>query len=274
MSGNEIVQVDGQDFVKAAQATTTATTEVPPKEVQVCRCTGGEKTTLADFETISSYSGDLPSPLQILWYAPTGEELLKPTYSDSEVRTWIKQAAEHQGIPHILLAVILQQENSPKATKWLQTLQFGERSLTTFFAIVDKYTFDVVPDKIAGGSSGFANMSRATLQNAADYSEDYYCKPPLPDDVRYRIFGWDQDTRTPGDDWKADLYYAAAHLRELIDRITGSKCHSGILSNEQLKKVIAGYNGSGPLAEKYSSDAMTLLENAKAGNSRLYFYEK
>lgn len=268
------INMDGQTFVKAGQTTTTPASERDPKEIRYCRCTGKEKTTLVDFQTIPSHSGELPSPLQIMWYVPETKEILRTSFSDSEIRGWIKQAAEYHGIPHILLVVILQQENSPKAGKWHQTLQFGERSLTTFFAIVDKYAFDAVPDKVSGGSSGFANMSRATLQKAANYTEDYYCKEPLPEDVRYRTFGYDQDTRIPGDDWKADLYYAAAHLRELIDRVTGSKCHSGPLDNEQLKKVIAAYNGSGPLAEKYASDAMQLLENAKTGQATLYFYEK
>ena len=96
----------------------------------------------------------------------------------------------------------------------------------------------------------------------------------MPSDVQYRIFGYDQDTRIPGDDWKADLYYAAAHLRELIDRVTGAPCHKGNLTPEQLKSVIGAYNGSGPLAEKYANDAMALLERAKSGAASLYFYER
>ncbi|MHC8384653.1 hypothetical protein [Pseudomonas sp. LB3P14] len=274
MAEPEKINKDGQEYVPAGAAPSTKTSEVTPIELKVCRCHGKEVTTLSGYDSVPSYSGELPSPLQIMWYVPKTKELLKASFSDTEIRVWVKQAAEYYGIPHILLAVILQQENGPKGSKFLQTMQFGERSLTTLLAIVDNMAFDAVPDKLAGGSSGFANMSRATLQNSVKYTENYYCKKPLPEDVQYRIFGWNQDTRIPGDDWKADLYYAAGHLRELIDRATGARCHSGSLTPGLLKKVIASYNGSGPLAERYSSDAMRLLENAKAGTAWLYFYEK
>ncbi len=274
MAEPEKIHQDGQEYVPAGAGMSTATSDTQPVELKVCRCSGKEVTTLPGYESIPGYSGELPSPLQVMWYVPKTKELLKASFSDTEIRLWIKQAAAYHGIPHIILAVILQQENGPNGSKFLQTLQFGERTLTTFLAIVDGIAFDAVPDKLAGGSSGFANMSRATLQKAAQYSENYYCKRPMPEDVQYRVFGWNQVTRIPGDDWKADLYYAAAHLRELIDRVTGVRCHSGALTTAQLKKVVASYNGSGPLAEKYANDAMKLLDAAKAGSAWLYFYEK
>ncbi len=40
----------------------------------------------------------------------------------------------------------------------------------------------------------------------------------MPHSVRFRQGGWDQYNLISGVDWKADLYYAAAHLRQLIDR--------------------------------------------------------
>ena len=274
MAEPEKIHKDGQEYVAAGAAPSTKTSEPAPIELKVCRCSGKEVTTLIGYDDIPSYRGELPSPLQIMWYVPKTKELLKASFSDSEIRVWIKQAAEYYGIPHILLAVILQQENGPKGSKFLQVMQFGERTVTTLLAIIDNVAFDGVPDKLAGGSSGFANMSRATLQSSVKYTENYYCKRPLPKDVQYRIFGWNQDTRIPGDDWKADLYYAAGHLRELIDRATKTRCHSGALTPELLKKVIGFYNGSGPLAEKYSSDAMILLEAAKSRSAWLYFYEE
>ncbi|MEG7363442.1 hypothetical protein [Pseudomonas citronellolis] len=267
-------QKEGVNYVKAGESTSSEAKQTAPVVVSYCRCTGKEVTTLNGYDSIPSYRGDLPSPLQIIWYAPKGEDLLRTRFSDTEIRSWIKDAAHYHGIPHLLLAVILQQENGPGASTTLQALQFGERSLTTFLAIVDEVAFDIVPDKVAGSSSGFVNMSRKTLRDAATYTESYYCKKPMPKDVQYRIFGFDQDTRIPGDDWKADLYYAAAHLRQLIDRITATPCHSGPLAPDKLKAVIGAYNGSGPLAEKYASDAMALLERAKTGASPLYFYER
>lgn len=127
---------------------------------------------------------------------------------------------------------------------------------------------------MSGGSTGFANMSRKTLLNVVSYIERHYPKPIIPDDVRYRIFGRDQDTRVSGDDYRSDLYYASAHLRELVDRITGNPCHNGELTREQFRLVIRAYNGSGHLAEKYANDAMDLLDKAKIGERILYFYEK
>jgi len=237
-------------------------------------CMGTEKSSVPDSDKINSYKGDFKSPLQVMWYVPENDEVLKSHFPDSEIRSWIKDAADYHGIPHSMLAVILQQENNPNASGGLQVLQFGERTLTTFSAIIDEYLFDLVPDKISKGSSGFANMSYNTLRHAAEYTEQKYGKNPMPDDVRYRLLGYDQDTRIPGDDWKADLYYCAAHIRELIDRTTGQKCHSGELTMQQVKEVFKAYNGSGPKAEQYASDAMDKLKGAINGDVTLYFYEK
>ncbi len=249
--------------------------EPPPNsKKQSCPCSGMEKSTISGLGSIPSYSGDFPSPLQVMWYVPSKDEPFRLSVQDKEIKQWIRQAAEYHGIPHILLAVILQQENGPNATEWQKIGQFGERSLTTFAAIMDNVFWDIIPDRIAGGSSGFANMSRKALLSAADYSERMYGRPPLPNSVKYRILGWNQDTRISGDDWKSDLYYCAAHLRQLIDRVTKKRCHSGDINLSQLEKIIAAYNGSGPLAEKYAKDAMKLLADAELGKATLYFYEK
>lgn len=241
---------------------------------QCCPCTGKEKSHIIGLKDIESYKGNFSSPLQVMWYVPKNNEILKSHITDSEIRRWIKNAATYHGIPHVLLSVILQQENGPNATTFQKLGQFAERTITTFSAIVDEHLGDIVPDSIAGSSSGFANMSRSTLRSAAKYTEEKYGKNPLPNSVRYRLLGWDQDTRIPGDDWKSDLYYCAAHLRQLIDRVTGRICHNGSLTLQQLKKVIYSYNGSGPLAEKYASDAMKTLADAARGKAKLYFYEK
>ncbi len=215
-----------------------------------------------------------PNGLQVMWYTPEIWEIFNFKISDSEIRKWIKDAASYHGIPHELLAIILQQENGPTATTFQKVGQFAESSITTFSALVDKYVGGVAPDVVAKGSSGFANMSRAALVDAAKYTEENYGRNPLSQEARYRALGWDQDTRVSGDDWRADLYYCAAHLRQLIDRVTRRKCHSGPITTAQLKLVIAAYNGSGALAEKYASDAMKTLFDAAQGVTPLYFYEK
>ncbi|MCA9650276.1 MAG: hypothetical protein KC501_10230 [Myxococcales bacterium] len=231
-------------------------------------------TTVEGEDRIASYTGAFPSPLPLMWYVPEGNEVLRVWFPPEEIRGWIRNAAEYQDVPHCMLAVILQQENGPNAT-WFQKIgQFGERTLTTAAAIADDVLFGLVPDAVAGGSSGFANMSRATLRNAALYSATVHNRPPLPDDVRYRVLGYDQDTRVPGDDWKADLYYASAHLRELIDRQTGTTGYTGVLARDDVRGVFRRYNGSGSLAEKYADDAIALLEGAIAGDRTLYFYQR
>ena len=229
-------------------------------------------TSVAGQERIASHNGPFPSPLPFMWYVPENDELLKIRFTEHEIRGWIRNAARYQDVPLCMLAVILQQENGPNATWYQKAGQLAERSLTTAAAVFDDMLWGIVPDAVAGSSSGFANMSRRTLRNAAEYSQRVHNRPPLPNDVRYRVLGWDQDTRIPGDDWHADLYYAAAHLRELIDLQTGRAGFSAVLPAADVKAVFRRYNGSGPAAEKYASDAMKLLDGAIQGSATLYFY--
>lgn len=231
-------------------------------------------TTVEGEGQIASYEGSFPSPLPVMWYVPENNEVLKLWYPPAEIRGWIREAARYQDVPHCMLATILQQENGPNAAWWQKAGQFAERTLTTAAAIADDWFFGVVPDAISGGSSGFANMSRATLRNAALYSINTYNRQPLPDDVRFRVLGWDQDTRIAGDDWHADLYYASAHLRELIDRQTGVTGFSELLPMDDVRGVFRRYNGSGSLAETYADDAIALLKGAIAGTKTLYFYQR
>ena len=48
-----------------------------------------------------------------------------------------KRCGHYHGIPHILLAIILLQENGPSATGFQKLGQFVERCISTFAAIVD-----------------------------------------------------------------------------------------------------------------------------------------
>ncbi len=276
-----VVPVDEGTLVRSNSPPPRAVGAVPPAIATKagtrnggCPCSGDERTTLSGLDKVQSFSGDLPSPLQVMNYTQAKDEPVRSFVPDKEIRLWIKQAAEYHGVPHLMLAVILQQENAPGASLYQKLGQFAERSGQTIAGILDEALWDIVPDKLAGGSSGFANMKRATLRGAASYSERVYARKPIPDNVRFRMQGWDSDTRVPGEDWRCDLYYCAAHLRELIDRVTGKVCHNGALSRDQLEKVFASYNGSGKAAEKYGRDAINLLSNAAAGKGNLYFYEK
>ena len=103
-----------------------------------------------------------------------------------------------------------------------------------------------------------------------------YCKELMPKNIANRIgyiYDSNVDVGVQGLDWRADLYYGAAHIRQLIDRIVG-KCTKGEITLNQVEKIFASYNGSGPVAEKYGKDAIDLLKKASDGKANLFFYEK
>jgi len=188
------------------------------------------------------------------------------------VRKWVKDACSYHKIPHILLALILQNENNPNAPEWRKAAQFAERSITTAAFVIDKLIF-IVPNKISKGSLGLANVSDKALQDGVEGSINKYGRPPIPSTILRNIFGMNKDTRVSGDDWRNDLYYAAAHLRFLIDRELRN-CYNGTMSYSDLHKVIAAYNGSGIEAKKYADNAIANLNLAISGKGTLYFYEK
>lgn len=254
--------------------TTEARVDSPCNGCTQCPCPGKYTATIEGVGEIPSYTGGFPSPIAV-WYVPKDAgELTKVFLSPAELRGWVREAADYEGVPLEIAAVILQQENAPEAPTWRKLGQVGERNLTTFLAILDEALFDLVPDTFADGSSGLPNLRRPTLRDAARYIEETYCKPILPDEVKNRLLGWNQDTRIPGDDVKADLYYMTGHIRQLIDRITGKRCYDGPLTPDQIERVFAAYNGSGEKAKKYGRDAMGRLRRAAAGTESLYFYQK
>ena len=194
--------------------------------------------------------------------------------SSKTVREWVKDAAEYHGIPHLLLAVILQQENGPSATELQKILQFSERIITNMANVWDEILLDFIPDKISRGSTGISNMSSATLKNTAIYTQKTYGRHPVPSGEQQRAFGDTTLPDLPGLDWKHDLYYAAAHIRQLIHQVTNQVCHSGILTKEQMIEVFSLYNGKGNAAAKYGNDAMLKITKALNQEDSLFFYEK
>ena len=196
-------------------------------------------------------------------------------YPPSEVRGWLRDAAAYNDVPLELAAAILQQENPVNAPLYRKVGQFAERTLTTAAAELDEVAFDLVPDKVAGGSSGFANMSRRTLRGAAAYVENVLGYKAIPDDVSSRRDGrLTVNAQIPGADWRNDLYFMTAHLRQLIDVTTGTTGYTGPLTRTQVERVAAAYNGRGPLAVKYGQDTVARIDRAAAGTVPLYFYER
>ncbi len=212
--------------------------ELIPKK---CICTGSEVTQLEGFENISNFSGEGYLEPQYL----TDNELvgLSKLEWSNKVRSWVKNASLYHGIPKAMLAIIIQQENGQNATDFQKLGQFVERSIQRAAGTAAQVGYKNYPEKISGGSTGIVNMTRSTLKKAAEYIEENYCKPVLPDSVRYQKINLplakeivDRDVRHAGTSIHVDLYYCAAILRMLIDDQTGKKCHKGFLTKVRQNK--------------------------------------
>ena len=257
-------------YCDANQTSTTIKSDKSIKTVSLCECSGNESASYIHENKIPSFNKPFKSPIKLYWMNIHKDVGL--VISDSEVRKWVKDACVYHKIPHILLSLILQNENNPNAPGWRKAAQFAERTVTTASNIVDQLIF-IIPDTVSKGSSGLANVSDKALAAGVDNSLKKYCRPPIPTSIVKNIIGLSTDTRISGDDWRNALYYAAAHLRYLIDRELGN-CYNGTMTTEQLKTIIKAYNGSGPEAEKYANNALKNLELALTNKGTLYFYEK
>jgi|GEM_PF-1889401 len=245
--------------------------------------------TLQSLGPIPSYHGPLPSPFPIINYKaargePTGSRFL----NQREIRKWVREAAKYHEVPYEMLAVVLQNENAPNVGLRKKFLQFGERTAQTYIhdfnkrfgdpigkldrAIQGLTNLDVIPNGVYRGSSGLVNISAGALNSAANHSESFRKRPVIPPELRIRQDGYDSDTRIPGADWRSDLYYGAAHLRELFDRYRRPWEPGKPLDLKMAKRVFAAYNGSGKDADKYGRDSMRLLRDAASGKRHLYFY--
>jgi hypothetical protein len=237
---------------------------------------------------IQSYTGELPSPFMLAMLVPKEGVAKKAT--PSEIRGWAKAAAEYHEIPYEMLAVILQQENGPNAPLWRKIGQKVEREYTVTAAHIEERTgvlatidektgiltkIKEITDRdikdLPNGSTGILNMRRPTLLGTLKYTKEKYPnRPIIPSDKSNIDFGF------AGDDWEADMYYGAAHIRQLIDRVVvggGKSCAKGEITLEQVEKVFAAYNGKGDGANKYGKDAIAKLKGAYNGQMTLYFYE-
>lgn len=254
-----------------------------------CECNGSESATYVNESSIPSFTGDLPAPLQVASWIP--RSLGQVVYiSDSNIRGYVRRAANYHGIPYAAIAAILQLENGPTASTFRQVLQAGERSvqgLLNGFDHVARNSIGVDADDIPNlpadldgkarqfirGSAGLTNMSDNTLNGAIEYTLEKYCKNPIADRDRYGMFGIDADLRITGYDMMADFYYCAAHIRQNIDALLGGPCFTGALSDDDLKRVIAAYNGTGPAAARYGQEGVDAISAAIAGTGSMYWYE-
>ena len=96
-------------------------------------------------------------------------------------------------------------------------------------------------------------------------------RPLIPSDVVARACGWHQDTRVSCDDPHSDPYCASAHLRQLIERVTGVPNYEGPLTPHKMHDIAAAHHGSGPTTLRYGDAAPAYLTNAVTGTEALYF---
>jgi hypothetical protein len=258
-----------------AAAVTAKSTD---KEQMKCACGGPHplKIVGSEVKPIQSYTGELKSPLMMV---PKVYAALE-NVPFSEIRRWAREAAEYHEVPYEIVAVILQQENGQNATNLQKIGQFLERSVTTIIAqgneeIVPIFSWigKIFPKvmRAPNGSTGIMNMQRKTLKDTISYTKEKYARPLVPAS-KSKI-----DTGYAGRDWEADMYYLAAHVRQLMDRVVmggGKSCVKGEITLSQVGKTFAAYNGLGKDADNYGNDAMTKLMGAYKGESTLYFYER
>jgi len=237
------------------------------KEDKTCKCGGPHPLKIVGNEVkpIKSYTGDLPSPLLLL--IPKANAKIS-TIPHSEIRRWVKEAAEYHEVPYEMLAVILQQENAPNVSTGRKVLQFGERSLSTLVAGVERMVGISTP--AGDASTGIMNMRRPTLQGTIRHTKENYNRSIVPSH-KSQI-----DRGRAGEDFEADMYYLAAHVRQLIDkRVTKEgTCAKGTITLNQVREVFADYNGPNrKISGKYGDDSMAKLNGAYNGTVTLYFYE-
>ena len=254
-------------YCKIGQVVTTPTQDKTVKRLVACACTGKEVASFLYEDQVPSYTGALKSPLQITSIDVNNK-------GSKSFRGWVKDAAEYHKIPHVLLALILQNENNPNASTFMKVGQVAERSLQTISHIADEAMGGgVIWQKPVKGATGIVNINNVALQAGVKHSIEKYARPPIPSSkLQNKVFNM-TDSRIAGNDWRTDLYYAAAHLRYLIDREI-VECFNGAMNLPQLRNIIRAYNGHGTDAENYANAAVKNLELAISGKGVLYFYEK
>jgi hypothetical protein len=174
------------------------------------------------------------------------------------LRAAVAKAASWTGVPGELLAAVLQNENSPKATGGDRTLQGIERSVQSFFGV---------------GSTGFGNVKPDTLDEAKGVFRKFYHWPILGAGVK----DVDQNDNT-----ETDIYHAAAVLRDGLNKAWSAGARSlnkdefkkyeyypyfgGTVTEDVATRAIGHYNGWGDGAKKYGEDGLRRIQK-----QQLYF---
>lgn len=107
-------------YCDANQTSTTIKSDKSIKTVFLCECSGNESASYIHENKIPSFNKPFKSPIKLYWMNIHKDVGL--VISDSEVRKWVKDSCVYHKIPHILLSLILQNENNPNAPGWRQAI--------------------------------------------------------------------------------------------------------------------------------------------------------
>ncbi len=168
------------------------------------------------------------------------------------LRAAVAKAASWTGVPAELLAAVLQNENSPKATGFDRALQGVERSVQSF---------------VGSGSTGFGNVKPETLTEAKGVFRKFYKWPILGPGVK------DVDQN---DNVETDIYHAAAVLRDGLNKAWSAGARSlnktefkkfeyypyfgGTVTEDVATQAMGHYNGWGDGAKTYGEDGLRRIQ--------------
>lgn len=172
------------------------------------------------------------------------------------LRETVGKAADWACVPPAMLAAVLQNENSPKATPWQRALQGAERNIQRLIGI---------------GSTGFGNVKPETLKHVTNLFKKFYKRSVLGRGIKNQ--GQSKHAET-------DIYHAAAALRDGLNKAWSAErslnlqlggrykyypYFGGTVTEDVAIRAMGHYNGMGNAALSYGKTAMGRIRK------KLYF---
>lgn len=168
------------------------------------------------------------------------------------LRAAVGRAAAWACVPAELLAAVLQNENSPKASGFDRMGQSVERSLQ---------------ELIGSGSTGFGNVKPETLKAVKELFKTYY---------KSTIFGPGVKDTDQNDNAETDIFHAAAVLRDGLNKAWSAGARSlngdqykrylyypyfgGAVTGEVAIRAMGHYNGMGDAARTYGEMGLNRIQ--------------
>jgi hypothetical protein len=200
-----------------------------------------------------SGGADVPSPSTIDRVLEIQRELDEIYRRGSDhLRASVVRAADWACVPAELLAAVLQNENSPKASDFKRGGQALERDIQAL---------------IGRGSTGFGNVKPETLRHVTELFRHYYKSSVLRAGVK---------NVGQNDNAETDIYHAAAALRdglnkawsagprslnaELSKRYTYYPYFGGTVTKDVAVRAMGHYNGMGDSAKTYGEAGLNRVQ--------------